>query len=230
MRRSTRAAHAAWRLAASLCAVASCGHAPRGRSDSAGATSQPASAMHHPDATDTIPWPEAPCTAVAARRVPHTLTQLESLAGRWVLTVVVDSVARQGREAARSARGSLELWRPDSVHSHFDPRVPGGVGPNVRLPIVGATDVRWDLLAPDALRHSPASRDPDEPGVQIWENGMVVIGNSFGRKGRIGFDMGVYLSLDTLGASYFAGRWAHGGRLEPLPRGHYCAFRIDRGG
>lgn len=216
------------RLIAALWALADCGRVQGDRSDSAASRARRSAVTRTSGTTDTIPWPSSPCTAPSARGTRYSLAQLDSLAGRYVLTVVVEPLSETPNAEEASGRGSLELWQPDSLRRHYDPSSPSGIGPRIRRPIVGATGVQWDRLAPHAVAHSPASRDPDRPGVEIWENGMVVIGNSIGPNGEVTIHAGVMLSLDTIDASHFAGRWMAGASSDPQRRGFYCALRIDQ--
>lgn len=186
-----------------------------------------------------LPFAAAPAAAQAATRrcapprrsnprrlAPRTI---DSLAGTYDLTVIGST--RGVRPSI--TRGILELWRPDSAHRFYTlsgynhPLKVDTSAPTIRL--AGATTV--DLRAAGALsiRHSLASRDPDQPGVQVDGAGEIVFGNSMGPRG-LATDSGIFFDIHDLDPHGFAGTWVDGGNIGPLPHGYFCARRRERRG
>jgi hypothetical protein len=103
----------------------------------------------------------ARCTAPVAG---DTLV-LDETEGSWSTFVgaYAVTVVRVGTKIGYDSveLGRLELWRTDSLHEHL----PMG---ERTLPLAGATTLSFKSVAPGVtFANSPASRDPDEPGVQV---------------------------------------------------------------
>ena len=157
-----------------------------------------------------------PSEAAVDTLTPH---QVDALTGQYELTVI----GTQGMKRDTLVRGTLHLWMADSAH-HLGHAADGRV-----MPLAGASDIDLRLLAPVSLAHSPASRDRDRPGVQMWSDGTMWFGNSFNGK-AITTDAGVIFDRIQLTSRGFSGRWVEGGRSVingALPAGYFCAARID---
>ena len=142
------------------------------------------------------------------------------LVGSYDLTVVENILAG----AQSTIRGRLVLNIPDSTRRvlvlHKDLPSQG-----VRVLLVGWSDAKFDASMRVSLAHSPASNDPDRPGVQMITPGMLMFGNSIGRHGTA-TDSGVLFEVLKVDRTGLSGRWADAGLRTPLPGGYFCAVRI----
>lgn len=157
-----------------------------------------------------------PDTAPAARR--QTVAP-SSLIGTFRMTVV----ATNGSRGDTIAYGILHI---DTI---------GALGPvtatsAVSFPLAGYSTVDLAEFGPTSLAHSPASRAPNRPGVQVlWNTSAaslrIVFGNTTTSEGR-GIDAGVYFDPSHVSQLGFGGTWVDGGRANPNLGGFYCAERI----
>jgi hypothetical protein len=95
-------------------------------------------------------------------------------------------------------------------------------------PLWGAAQIEFTHMTVP-VGADPASRDPDHPGILLHTSGSLELGVWRGNDGSA-----VYLSIESVVPSGFAGKWSsdlgimtliHDGRRLPNPRGHFCAIR-----
>lgn len=166
--------------------------------------------------TSSVDAPCSPASMGLATEGRPTPAQVRSLAGRFDLLVFTTDSAR----VDTVTEGALVLSPTDSVHRTMGflpaaPRHPSFV-------LSGYTTAVFDSVAP--LRVSPASTDVDAPGVQVIQDGTIVIGNPTTANGAA-FDMGVYLRVHVIADWGFAGTWASGSYAQPQAHGRFCASR-----
>jgi hypothetical protein len=182
----------------------------------------PISAMSVPPAS-SAPLHELSCPPPEA--VPlgvESIPDARKLSGIYELTVVADKNAANVDDPA--VRGRLELWPTDRAHRHPP------TNPEITYLLPGATDADLERLGPVSLAYSPASRDPDWPGVQVkYSRGelSLLVGNAFGPKGAY-MDAGVMFSVTVLDDAGFRGYWKDGGYLLDPPSGYFCARRVSK--
>jgi hypothetical protein len=149
-----------------------------------------------------------------------TARQIDSLAGKYTLTVV----GTRGISGDATVRGSLELWAADSAYAYGGLRTT-----DVRqFPLVGVSDIDLRRLAPVTLAYPPSSRDRQQPGVEVQHDGEIWFGNAFGGDGP-SLDAGVVFDRVRITSTGFRGEWREGGLRvvngQP-PSGYFCAVRV----
>jgi hypothetical protein len=152
-----------------------------------------------------------------ASRVDSASDLRSFLPGRYTLTVVrtFEGVAD------RRSVGTLELERADSLHAELVV----GDGRRLSTPLYGWTNLDWSKIGNVSLGYSPASRDPDRPGVQLVPGGVLFIGNAYTRRGVL-LDTGVLMRIHEADSTGFRGAWKDGGLPKEDLSGYFCAVRL----
>ncbi|MBX6332156.1 MAG: hypothetical protein IRY91_09960 [Gemmatimonadaceae bacterium] len=166
------------------------------------------------------------CTSAAALGGDLNLSeaQIDSLQGSYELTVV----ATEGSIPGGVAHGQLMLLPTDSVHRYYPLSASTAHYPH-RKPeflLAGWTTVDLRTVGAFSVATSPASRDPDAPGVQVDRHGQLIIGNPVTPTHMPVIDGGVYFFPHHRTRRGFSGSWIDGGTLRPAPLGYFCAVRI----
>lgn len=99
----------------------------------------------------------------------------------------------------------------------------------ISYPLSGHTDLDLTKLGPLALAHSPAAKDPSQPGVQVlWDSTTsiirIILGNTTTPQ-RTAVDMGLSLDVLDINEARLGGWWQSMGRSHPQVRGYFCAVR-----
>ena len=103
-------------------------------------------------------------------------------------------------------------------------------------PLWGWSDIDFLRIAPIVVAHSPASRNPRRPGVQVAFDSLsrrltLTFGNSeeYRSDGTVAFttDIGVILFAFLADERRIVGRWEDGGRSSRPAQGYFCADRVQ---
>ena len=143
-----------------------------------------------------------------------------SLAGAYVLTLI----ERGGDASDAVISGRLEL----DTAVRFPKLSPHS---RVSYPLSGHTDLHLAELGSLTLAHSPASRDPSQPGVQVlWDSTAsiirIILGNTATPQ-RTAVDAGVSLDVLDVSRTKLTGWWQSMGRTHPQLAGYFCATRVE---
>jgi hypothetical protein len=134
------------------------------------------------------------------------------LEGRFKLVVV----ATVAKTTDTVVSGLLSLWRtPDSLRS-IQPAA-----------VIGATDLEFSRLGRLNTAYSPASRDGEQPGVQLSYDGKrasLVVGAGTTTHHRSA-DAGLLFYIQEVGPAGFRGRWLEGSPSSRPAQGYFCAAR-----
>lgn len=176
-------------------------------------------------------WPvrQRVCLDASAKQPdrPLTAAQIESLRGTYDFTVV----GRIRVTADSIVKGELTLSPTDSVHRYYtlDPNAQHWRHREPTFLLAGWTTVDLRAVGAVGVVSSPSSRNPDSPGVQVDERGVLVVGNSVTPRRGPTLDAGVLFVVRHIDESGFSGIWTDGSTLQPTPHGYFCAFRVNGG-
>lgn len=181
------------------------------------------SGMHvlSPHGTSSSTYSAQECRPPDKQKPPslHNIEPVDQYEGRYVLTVV----AVEGVDRETAITGNLALWRPEERYRKF-------VQPHVRFPLHGISDIQLDSLGNLTLAYSPATLDPEQPGVQVvYDTEAHTLVLKFGAADRVDavrVDQGVFFEVFSIDQHGFVGRWFDGGNIAPRLAGYFCARRI----
>jgi hypothetical protein len=169
-----------------------------------------------------------PCPPPQSDHKTRSYAQIDALAGAYRIAVVWANEPKSSPR--RIAYGHLSLWETDSVHRYFC----GGTAmqcatrdwPRSVMLLAGRTDVVFPPVAMESLANDRRSRDPDLPGLQVTDQGDMLVGRSISPNRGPPSDAGIGMSIVRADSLSFEGVWSNWTMQTPRATGWFCARRV----